>query len=147
MSSRKVSRHPLHPHKLNPNGLSLHLGIPGKVPANPSLMAAHSSIYSPFTPVWPLHFNNSFPLSQSFPVYITGTHCMAPLKPNPQNGSGKENKVLGVLGGKVSQVYGGPCPTWNSGPNTDQTDGDVLWSLSLEVFFPAPWSPADCGAL
>lgn len=105
------------------------------------------SIYSPFTPVWPLHFNDPFPLSQSFPVCITGTHCTAPLKPNPQNGSGKENKVLGVLGGKVSQVYRGPWPTWNSGPNTDQTDWDLLWSLSLEGCFSAPWSPADCGAL
>lgn len=68
-----------------------------------SLLATHPSIYS-FLPLFDL-FNNSFCLSHfssDLTVCITGTHCMASLKLNPQNESGKPSKVLGVRGGLPS---------------------------------------------
>lgn len=70
-----------------------------------SLLATHPSIYS-FLPLIDL-FISTIPFlcltsPQICPVCITGTHCMASLKPNPQNGSGKASKVLGVRGGLPS---------------------------------------------
>lgn len=68
------------------------------------LPATHPSIYS-FPPVWPLYFNNFFSLSHfslDLTMCITGTHCMALLKLNPQNRSGKASKGLGVRGGLSS---------------------------------------------
>lgn len=88
---------------------SLHRRIPGKAPANP-LECHHYwqpiPLFIPFYPCLTSSFQQFLFLCltspQICPVCITGTHCMASLKPNPQNGSGKASKVLGVRGGLPS---------------------------------------------